>query len=116
MPVQPLAEQLRVGTQLLERLAQLVGGDATAQHDAAHLATVQPLGEFLDHRIGAVGRHAVDEQGAPRDADAKRGALRKQGLRRQDERRVGRDERRMTGGIRAVLVERDGNTDQEGID
>ena len=79
--VQPFAKQLRVGTEVVERLAQLVGGDAAAQHDAADLAPVQPLGELLDHGVGAVGRHAIHEQGAPRDADAERGPLRKQRLR-----------------------------------
>ena len=74
MPVQSLTEQGRVGAEMMQRLAQFIGGDTAPQHDAAHLAPVQPLGELLHHGVGAVGGHAVHQQacGARRRCPAPR--------------------------------------------
>ena len=85
-----------------------------AQHaDGAEMMAVQPLGEPAQHRVLGVGRDAFDDQLLPRHAERDQIAVAEQALDVPGDASGRGPEGRMPLRVHRVLVQRDGQLDEE---
>ena len=96
-----------------ERFVQLIALQPAAERDGAQMMPVQPCREVLEHRVSRIGRDALDDELLSRHSNRERALLAQQRLDPADDALRGRLEGGVPARIHRVLVERDGELDEE---
>ena len=86
---------------------------AAQQAHGAEMMAMQPFGEPPQHGLLRVGRHALDDQLMPRDAERDQGAVAHQALGMPRDGLGRRSERGVPLRVHRVPVQRDGQLDEE---
>ncbi|PYP37189.1 MAG: hypothetical protein DMD46_06215 [Gemmatimonadetes bacterium] len=110
---QRLAAPLRVDGQGLQDVRDLAHLETTPEGDRAEVMAVEAPGELGQDGVGGVGRHPLDHQLVTRDAERHRRSVHHQLLHAARHPGRRRRQRRMAFGIHGVLVQGDGEFDQE---
>ena len=104
----------RIDRECGERRRQLIAGDSANELDGSDVVFVESLRQLLEDRIQGIGRNSFDDQLPAGNADGKRIAVPGEQRRHSGRDTVHRDiQQGMARRINRVLVERDGQLDQE---
>ena len=110
---QRLPGALRVHGQGLEHVSHFRRLDTLAEGHGTQVVPMQPLGELAQHRMLRVGGDPLDDKLPAGDAQRQGRAVLEQQRRSPGHARSRRRQRRVALGIHGVLVEGDGQLDQE---